>query len=77
MAAASWPQSTSAAPASADYPLALAPRQGRQHAGSSSGKRRSPPMMDLAFVKNVRPTRLERRTKTGAHITKYSMLQAH
>eukprot|EP00965_Chrysotila_dentata_P117069 3869066-Pleurochrysis_carterae.AAC.1 len=44
-------------------------QQRLEPAGSSSRNRKSSHMIPLEQVKNVRPTRLERRTQTGARIT--------
>eukprot|EP00965_Chrysotila_dentata_P259702 6213644-Pleurochrysis_carterae.AAC.7 len=57
---------TSTAPA---YPLTLMSQAGSDYAEDSFRKRERPMMLvPLAQVQNVRPTRLERRTKTGARI---------
>eukprot|EP00965_Chrysotila_dentata_P034962 1163364-Pleurochrysis_carterae.AAC.1 len=66
MADEACPSATSSPPAPSAYPLALAAYTRSRPRDSSSGKRKEPMMLPLAQVRNVRPTRLERKTKTGA-----------
>eukprot|EP00965_Chrysotila_dentata_P210084 6185677-Pleurochrysis_carterae.AAC.1 len=69
MADATCPSSASSPPAVPAYPLALAAHTRAESRDNSFRKRKQPYMLPLLQVQNVGPTRLERRTKTGAQIT--------
>eukprot|EP00965_Chrysotila_dentata_P021015 695551-Pleurochrysis_carterae.AAC.1 len=64
MADATCSSSASRTSTARAYPLTLSSQQGTEYEEKSSRKRNRPMMIPLAQVQNVRPTRLERRTKT-------------
>eukprot|EP00965_Chrysotila_dentata_P049546 1642692-Pleurochrysis_carterae.AAC.1 len=68
MADATCSSNAPSPPAPVSFTVSLASQERPESAGNSSRKRKSRPYLPLARVKNVRPTRLERRTKTGAQI---------